>query len=338
MRTIAARYVDRFVLALLLTVVFATLLPAQGGVLHAVDHVSTAAVCLLFFLHGTKLSTADTVAGVRQWRLHTLVFATTFVIFPLLGLATRGLVPAVLTHQLWIGVVFLCVLPSTVQSSIAFTSIARGNVAGAVVSASASNILGVVLTPALLALLIGSSVGISGSSLLTIAAELVLPFVLGQLARPYVRPFLTRHKPVVGLVDRSSVLLVVYAAFSAGVNQGVWHQLPVGRLLALAGVCGLLLALLLTGTWWISGRLGFTRGDRIVAVFCGSKKSLVSGLPMASVLFPTATLAITVMPLMIFHMTQLIVCAVLARRWSGGAGTPDPEPSAPQPARAPLPV
>jgi solute carrier family 10 (sodium/bile acid cotransporter), member 7 len=247
-------------------------------------------------------------------------------VFPLIGLAMRGLVPAVLTHQLWIGVVFLCTLPSTVQSSIAFTSIARGNVAAAVVSASASNIVGVFLTPALLALLIGSSAGISGGSVLSIAAELLLPFVLGQLARPLLRPFLLRHKAVTSVFDRGSVLLVVYAAFSEGVDQGVWHQLSVGRLLALAGLCAALLAFVLLMTWWVSGKLGFDRADRIVVVFCGSKKSLVSGLPMATVIFPSATLAITVMPLMIFHMTQLIVCAVLARRWSDHPA-PDPEPT-----------
>ncbi|MFG2042884.1 bile acid:sodium symporter family protein [Dactylosporangium sp. NPDC048998] len=323
-RTVSGN-VDRFVIFLLLTVAVATLLPARGSVLTGAGHASTAAVCLLFFLHGAKLSPRDILDGARQWRLHGLVFATTFVVFPVLGLACRGLVPGVLTHQLWIGVVFLAALPSTVQSSIAFTAIARGNVAAALCSASVSNLLGVVLTPVLLALLIGSSAGISGHSVLSICAELLAPFALGQLARPRLRAVLQRHASATGIVDRGSVLLVVYVAFSAGVDQGVWHRLPAGRLVVLALVCCLLLALVLGITWWAGGRLGFPRADKIVAMFCGSKKSLVSGLPMATVLFPRATVAIVIVPLIVFHMIQLITCAVLARRLATAAERADTE-------------
>lgn len=306
--------VDPYVLALLGTVGLAALLPARGQAATVADGAATAAVALLFFLYGARLSTREALDGLRHWRLHLTVLVCTFLLFPLLGLAARGLVPTLLTPPLYSGLLFLCLVPSTIQSSIAFTSIARGNVPAAICAGSFSSLAGIVLTPLLAAALLGSSAGgFSPDSLLKIVLQLLLPFLLGQLLRRWVGGFLVRNRQVLGRFDRGSILLVVYAAFSAGMAAGIWHQVSVPRLGALLAVEAVLLAVMLLVSWYGARRLGFGRADRIAIQFAGSKKSLAAGLPMASVLFG-AQAGLAVLPLMLFHQMQLMVCAVLARR------------------------
>ncbi|NDZ80808.1 bile acid:sodium symporter [Streptomyces sp. SID10853] len=308
--------IDPYILALIGTVAVAALLPARGAAADVAGGASTGAVALLFFLYGARLSTAEAVEGLKHWRLHLTVLACTFVAFPLLGLAARGLVPFVLTPPLYNGLLFLCLVPSTIQSSIAFTSIARGNVPAAICAGSFSSLAGIVVTPVLAALVLGSSGGgFSADSLLKIVLQLLVPFVAGQLLRRWVGGFLVRHKKVLGYVDRGSILLVVYAAFSEGMVRGVWHQVSFVRLLELLGAEAVLLAVMLTLSWYGAKRLGFGRGDRIAIQFAGSKKSLAAGLPMASVLFG-AQASLAVLPLMLFHQMQLMVCAVIAKRRS----------------------
>jgi sodium/bile acid cotransporter 7 len=308
--------VDTFLLALAATVALAALLPAHGAAAQAVSTAAKAAIALLFFLYGTRLSPQQAWHGVRQWRLHLLVLATTFVIFPVLGLAARALVPSVLSMDLYNGLLFLCLVPSTVQSSIAFTSIARGHVSAAIVSASLSNILGVVLTPLLVVLLMNTSGAprVDGAAVRDIVLQLLLPFGAGQLAGPWIAAVTARYAAVLKVVDRGSILLVVYTAFSMGVVQGIWVSVDAWQLVLVAVVGALLLAVVLICTTVIGRLARLNRGDAIVLLFCGSKKSLASGLPMALVLFPAATVGLTMLPLMIFHQIQLVVCAVIASR------------------------
>ncbi|MEU2546154.1 bile acid:sodium symporter family protein [Streptomyces roseolus] len=313
--------VDGYLLALLGTVGLAVLLPASGAGAIVAESAATAVVAVLFFLYGARLSTREALDGLRHWRLHLAVLGCTFLVFPLLGLAARALVPTVLTPGLYTGFLFLCLVPSTIQSSIAFTSIARGNVPAAICAGSFSSLAGIVLTPLLAAALLGGSTGgLSADSVLRIALQLLAPFLLGQLLRPRLGGFLLRHKRVLGHVDRGSILLVVYTAFSQGMVAGIWHLVTPGRLALLLAAEAVLLAVMLTLTWYGAGRLGFDRADRIAIQFAGSKKSLAAGLPMASVLFgPHASLA--VLPLMLYHQLQLMTCAPLAKH---RARTPEP--------------
>ena len=261
---------------------------------------------------------------MRQWKLHLLVLATTFLIFPVLGLAARTLVPSVLTIDLYNGLLFLCLVPSTVQSSIAFTSIARGHVSAAIVSASLSNILGVVLTPLLVVLLMQTSGAprVDGTAIRDIVLQLLLPFAMGQLLRPLIADWLAQHTLLTKAVDRGSILLVVYTAFSIGMTAHIWSSVDPWQLVAVAVVSTVLLALVLAITV-ATGRLArLDRGDAIVLLFCGSKKSLASGLPMALVLFPATGVGLIMLPLMIFHQIQLMVCSAIASRLSRG-GEPE---------------
>ena len=209
-------HIDGFILAILATVGVASLFPARGEFADITSWVVVAAIALLFFLYGARMHPREALEGLRHWRLHLTILAFTFVLFPLIGIALKPIAPHVLGDDVYTGVLFLCLVPSTVQSSIAFTSIARGNVAGAIVSASASNLLGVVLTPLLVVALISSTGGItiSWTSILTIVLEILVPFIVGQLARPLIGGWLTRHAKPTKLVDRGSIVLVVYSAFS----------------------------------------------------------------------------------------------------------------------------
>nr|WP_234347520.1 bile acid:sodium symporter family protein [Streptomyces specialis] len=312
------RFIDPYILLLFATVGLAAALPARGGAGEAVDGAATGFIALLFFLYGARLSTREALDGLRHWRLHLTILASTFVVFPLLGLAARGLVPWLLTDGLYDGLLFLCLVPSTVQSSIAFTAMARGNVAAAIAAGSFSSVLGVVLTPLLAAALIGGDAAFSAGSLLGVGGQILLPFLLGQVLRRWIGDVVARYRGPLSLVDRASILIVVYAAFSEGVNAGIWDEVGWRRLLALFGVEAVLLAAMLLLTCRAARALGFGRDDRIVVVFAGSKKSLAAGLPMASVIFGAAA-APVVLPLMLFHQTQLVVCAYLARRWSRSA-------------------
>ncbi|WP_443027594.1 bile acid:sodium symporter family protein [Sphingomonas sp. LR55] len=316
---------EPFILMLLGTVVLASLLPARGEMATIVGYAADIGIVLLFFLHGAKLSRDAIWAGLRNWKLHLAVLAITFVAFPLFGLGLTAL-PFV-TGPLAAGLLFLTLLPSTVQSSIAFTAIARGNVAAAVCSASFSNLLGILVTPALVALLMNTSGsgGISIESIEAIVLQLLVPFVAGHLLRPWIGAWVTRNKGLLTVVDRGSILLVVYSAFGAAVVEGLWTKLSLGDLILIGLLCAALLAFVLALTFAVARLMKLPREDAIVLQFCGSKKSLASGVPMAGVLFPPAQVGVILLPVMLFHQLQLIACAIIARRYAEPRRRPDPD-------------
>ena len=314
---------DPYVVAILATVVLASFLPCRGPVARGFDVATDVVITLLFFLHGAKLSREAVLQGLGHWRLHLVVLASTFVLFPAMGVAARALVAPFVDPTLAAGVLFLCLLPSTVQSSIAFTAVGRGNVAAAVCSASASNLIGIFVTPLLVNLLLpqfssGRDVG-GAKQVEAIALQLLLPFALGHLSRPLTQAWLGKRKKLVGLVDRSSILFVVYTAFSAAVVGGLWGKLSIADLAIVLLVCTAMLGIVLAATTMAARAMGFARADEAAIVFCGSKKSLASGVPMAGVLFPPAVVGPMIVPLMLFHQIQLMACAVLARAYAGKA-------------------
>ncbi|GKW27486.1 bile acid:sodium symporter family protein [Pectobacterium brasiliense] len=310
--------IDKFLLVLILVVVTASILPAEGSVKVFFEHLTTAAIALLFFMHGAKLSREAITTGMGHWRLHLVVFASTFILFPLLGIGMSLLSPVVLTPTLYLGFLYLCALPATVQSAIAYTSMAGGNVAAAICSASASSILGVFLSPILVGLLMHTQGGETDTlhAIGSIIMQLMVPFVIGHLSRPLIAKWVERNRKLINITDRSSILLVVYVAFSEAVVQGIWGQINVWSLLAVVGCSIVLLAIVLVVNTLVARKMGFNTADEITIVFCGSKKSLANGIPMANVLFPAAAVGAMVLPLMIFHQIQLMVCAALAQRYA----------------------
>jgi sodium/bile acid cotransporter 7 len=315
--------VDSFTLALLAAVALAWWFPLGGAPAAALDGFTNIAIAALFFLHGARLSREAILAGALHWRLHLLIFASTFVLFPLLGLALKPLSGRLLTPELYLGLLFLCTLPSTVQSSIAFTSMAGGNVPAAVCSASASSLLGVFLTPLLMTALAGAQGAMAhpAEAIAKIMLQLLFPFVAGHLLRRWIGGWVERRRALLRYTDQGTVLLVVYTAFAASVATGLWQSTPVQALYVVFGVCALLLAVVMLATTFAARRLGFSREDEIAIVFCGSKKSLATGVPMAKILFASSALGAIVLPVMVFHQIQLIVCAHVARRYARQAKT-----------------
>ena len=322
--------IDPYILALLGMVALAAILPASGQAAVMLGWLTKVAIALLFFLHGAKLSREAVVAALGHWRLHLLVLLSTFALFPLLGLVASRLPPSLLPTSMAAGVLFLCCLPSTVQSSIAFTSIARGNVAAAVCAASASNLIGIAATPLLVALLMQTQgSGFSFHELEAVLLQLLAPFIAGQIARRWIGAWVDGNRRLLGFVDRGSILLMVYAAFSEATVTGVWHRVTLAQGGVLLLVCAALLAMVLATTAFTARALGFSKEDEITIVMCGSKKSLASGVPMASILFPAATVGVVVLPLMLFHQIQLMACAFIAQRYAARPDDSAPEAGAP---------
>ncbi len=307
--------IDRFLAAILLTVAFASVVPARGEAAVVAAWLTDAGIMLLFFLHGARLSPEAALAGARHWRLHVMVFGSTFALFPLLVVALHRLAPELLSPPLWAGLLLLGALPSTIQASIAFTSVAGGNVSAALCSASASNLIGTVLSPLIAGMLLASSAPVSAHAMFAIVLQLLVPFLAGQLLRPLIGGFILRHGLALKCVDYGSILLIVYAAFSEGVVNGIWHHVDAAQLLRLALIDAALLAIVMTVLTCASRWLGFSRADEITIVFCGSKKSLASGVAIATVLF-AGHVGLAIIPIMLFHQIQLMVCASLARRYA----------------------
>ncbi len=299
----------------------ASLLPLRGRAAEVLDAVTLAAIFALFFLHGVRLPREALVTGLTDWRLHLAILGITFALFPIAGLALNAAMPGLLPPELWTGMLFLCALPSTVQSSIAFTSMAHGNVAGAVAAAAFSNLLGVVLTPLLVSLMLqtsGASVSLSGIG--KIVGLLFLPFVLGHALRGWLFPLIKDRPALTTAVDKGTILLAVYGAFSAARVEGLWSRVPPAALGAVTLLCLLLLAFVLAASWAVGRFGGFSRESRAAILFCGSVKSLASGVAMARLLFPGAAAGFVILPIMLFHSFQLIVCAWIAARIGKGLG------------------
>ena len=307
--------IDNYMLMLVGMVVLGLFLPARGIAAEALRGATFWAVTLLFFLYGAKLDPASVRAGLLNWRLQGLTFGATYLLFPVLGVILAAVFGGFLGPELTLGLLFLCVLPSTVQSSIAFTSIAGGNVPAAICAASLSNLIGVALTPLLVArLLHHDGGGISLEAIQKIALQILLPFILGQILRPWIGGFVNRHKLLTMVVDRGSILLIVYSAFGAGTVAGIWSAIPAPAMILCFAVVALLLALVM-GIMVAAGRIThLPPADQAVLFFCGSTKSLASGLPIATAIFPAATVGATVLPVMIYHMTQLLICSAIAQR------------------------
>ncbi|WP_434778839.1 bile acid:sodium symporter family protein [Neisseria sp. Ec49-e6-T10] len=318
MKWLKKLYIDQFLLILICVVIIASIFPCKGLYKTIFEQLTNIAIALLFFMHGAKLPRSAILSGLGNWRLHCIIFASTFILFPLLGLTMQVLTPNILSEPLYLGFLYLCALPATVQSAIAFTSVAKGNVAAAICSASASSILGIFLSPILVGLLMHTQGATTDTTdaILSIMVKLMLPFILGHLSRPLTAGWIAKHIKLVNKTDRSSILLVVYVAFSDAVVNGIWHQVNFWSLLVILLCSVLLLAVVLLCTTYGARLLGFNKEDEITIVFCGSKKSLANGIPMANVLFPASAIGLMVLPLMIFHQLQLMVCAVLAAHYA----------------------
>lgn len=311
---------DWFLAGMVVATLLAAVFPgpgASGGWMQP-ELTTKAGVALIFLLHGLALSFTALRAGALAWKLHLLVQGCTFLLFPAIGIGLIAALGGRVAPELVLGVFFLCALPSTVSSSVAMTAAARGNIAGAVFNATLSSLVGIVLTPLWIAWVLQTTgePRPMGPVMIGLLQWLVLPLTVGQLLRPWLGAWAQRHKARIGVVDRLVILLLVYTSFCDSFQQGVWSGSSAGQLLLITVVCvGLfVVVMLLTGA--AARGLGFSREDRIAAMFCGSKKTLAAGVPMAKLIFGAHPgLGLILLPIMIYHQMQLVLCGILAQRW-----------------------
>jgi sodium/bile acid cotransporter 7 len=301
---------DWFLFGMAAAVALAWIFPepgARGGALHP-ELVNKLGVALIFFLHGLLLPFEALKAGTVEWRLH-----------PLVGLVLFGPLGGLYGDDLRLGMFYLCALPSTVSSSVALTSAARGNVPAAVFNATLSSVLGVVLTPFWLGLVAGQSGQPLplGRVIGELVIWLLLPLATGQILRPYLGAWARRHKAKLNPIDRLTILLLVYTSFCDSIRAGVWVGHGVGSLLLVGVSCALLFALVFGVTSALARLAGLGEAERVVAIFCGSKKTLASGVPMAHLIFGAHPgLGLILLPILLYHPLQLVAGAWLAGRWA----------------------
>ncbi|MEZ9708393.1 bile acid:sodium symporter family protein [Vibrio breoganii] len=310
-----------FLVGMVMAIVLAVLTPdlgKTGGTLH-LDSVTVLGIALVFFLHGLGLSPKAIVEGLSNWKLHLYVQGATFVVYPLLWVVFGQGFLAYMPAALAFGFCYLFVLPSTISSSVAMTAIGKGNLPGAIFNASLSSILGVFITP----LLIQVFMGMEGAelnlmdSVISISKMLLLPMILGQIMRPWLLEWTQKHKAVVNKLDKYVILLIVYSAFCDSIDHGIWSDFSPTLLLISALICLIVLIVMVHGIQWGARKVGFTHQDEVAAVFCGTKKTLAAGIPMAKVIFAhDPNLGMILLPIMLYHPIQIFYCAVLANRYA----------------------
>jgi sodium/bile acid cotransporter 7 len=311
-----------FLVGMVVAIALATItapLGQSGGWIH-LDQLTGIGVAIVFFLHGLGLSPQKIKQGVSNWKLHVYIQCATFVVYPLLWLLLGDGLLAYLPSALAFGFCYLFVLPSTISSSVAMTSVGKGNVPGAIFNASLSSILGVVITPLLIQLFMGFE-GVKLdllASVWSIAKLLLLPMIAGQLLRPWLIAWVEKHKSVVNKIDKYVILLIVYNAFCDSVANGIWHDFSMGMLASSIALCCVILLVMVHLIQWGARKTGFALSDEVAAVFCGTKKTLAAGVPMAKVIFGAdPNLGMLLLPIMLYHPIQIFYCAILANRYAG---------------------
>jgi len=312
---------DPFLVALATTVVLALAWPkpgVTGGILHA-DKAATWGVAVIFLLYGVSLSPRRLIESAARWDLHLVVQVTTFLVFPAVVAGALALAGGLFPEPLAIGFFFLAALPSTVSSSVAMTSLARGNVPVAIFNASISSLIGVFATPALMAWYlhaVGGGMDL-GAVILKLVTLVLLPLAIGQALRPLLLKTVERHRAFVKAADRVVILAIVYNSFCDSVVSGVWNGLsPLLLAEVIVAVVGLF-AVVYALTRGVCRLMGFSAPDTVAVAFCASKKSLATGLPMAHVMFGAApALSLIITPIMLYHFLQLVIVGVIANRFA----------------------
>lgn len=313
------RRIDQMVAVIVAAMLLAIVLPAVGPARGVAQSVANVAVFILFFLYGLRLSRRDVLSGLGNVRLLAPLVVWVFGVMTIAGWALWQLGLSFLPPALALGFVFLGVMPSTIQSATVYTSLAGGNVATSVVAAAVVNILGVFVSAPLFALIAGShGPAFDNAGLVKVATMLLLPFALGQALQGLAGGWVKNHRGLVMVLDRSSIGIAVYVAFSGAVEQDIWDRIDAAAWIGLGAGCALLLALGYGGGWLVGGALRLAYGDRVAFLFGAAQKSIAMGAPLATVLLPPASAGIILLPLLVYHLAQMVVAAPIAARLRRG--------------------
>lgn len=307
------RVIDPFMAGIVGMMILGLILPIPESAVAPIKSISNVGIFILFLLYGARLSTLEVLRGMKNFKLQGAVLLATFLVFPVLGLALQQLTAPFLGAGLAAGLLYVSLLPSTVQSSVAFVAVARGNVPGAIVAATVSNVAGMFITPIFVLWFMGATGSVGTDSLISILTLLLLPFIIGQIIQRWVGDWLRKHKSLTTMWDRVTILMIVFVAVVTATSAGVWSNVSILNIILVAVISVIFVGIMLLATWFGGKALGLSLEDRIALLMCGSKKSMATGLPMASVLFAPAVAGVIAVPLIIFHQLQLMMCAWLAR-------------------------
>ena len=311
--------IDKFVLSIIAVIIIAYFFP-QWGIENSkipINTISAIGISLIFFFYGLKLSPTQLRAGLKNWKLHLLVQGSTFLMFPLLVLIVRPFIQNEEQETIWLAFFFLAALPSTVSSSVVMVSMAKGNIPAAIFNASISGIIGIALTPLWMGLFIDSSqTDFDFTEIyLKLIIQIILPVILGLLLQRFFGEFARKHSSKLTLFDKSIILLIIYKSFAESFYNNIFSAVSFLDLLFLFIGVVILFALAFWLTGFISRKLHMNKEDQITAQFCGTKKSLVHGTVFSKILFGNmATIGIMLLPLMLFHATQILVISIIASR------------------------
>ena len=310
---------DGFITAIISMILLAYLIPGIGakGSLIELKTVSKYGIMLLFFFYGLRLSPEKMINDLKNWKLHLTIQLLTFIFIPLVVVLFYPFFKNGEYYLMWLAVFFLAALPSTVSSSVVMVSLAKGNIPGAIFNASISGIIGIVITPLWMSFFLKASTTNFDFSktLIDLVIQILIPVIFGLLLHRFWGKWALKYKNQLSLFDKCVILTIVYSSFSESFTNGIFSSIPNWTLFVLSGAVIALFFIVYGFSNWISKKIGFTREEQITVVFCGSKKSLVHGSVMASVLFAgSAAASLFLVPIMIYHAFQLFYISIVARR------------------------
>lgn len=315
-RTLARVGINGFLLTLFAAIFLAYTIPDFGSSSSQVPWkiLTDLGIALVFFFYGVKLNPEQLKAGLSNWKLHVLIQACTFLFFPIIVIVLMQFVP-------WIegdfqkGISFLSVLPSTVSASVVMVSIAGGNLPAAIFNASISSLIGVLITPIWMGwMLEGSSIEMDfWVSFGELSVKVLLPVLIGLFFHQFLFSKIEKYLSKLKYLDQTVILMIVFTSFAQSFSQEIFSPYSIFSLLKV-GISMLGLFFMIWGLLEGLARIfGFGREDRITALFCGSKKSLVQGVVIGKIIFPDpAIFGLVLLPVMLYHIQQLIAGSILA--------------------------
>ena len=314
--------IDFFIVLLVASVSLAWLFPdiGAGEGMFSISWFANCGISVIFFFYGLKLNVEKLRADISNWRLHILVHAATFILFPLLTFLIRPLFYGENNLLLWVGIFYLAALPSTVSSSVVMVSIAKGNVPAAIFNASISSLIGIFITPLWMSAILSGSAEINIAGLWSIVVKLVLqlllPLIAGILLNNRWGSFALRHQKKLRIFDQSVILLIVYTSFCSSFAMNLFSGFSKISIITCAVGMLVLFFVVFGIVSFICRHLKLNREDTITAQFCGSKKSLMHGSAMAKVIFSGyGGIGVILLPLMLYHSLQLIIVSAMARKF-----------------------
>ncbi|MBQ0787617.1 MAG: bile acid:sodium symporter [Oceanihabitans sp.] len=313
--------IDGFVLSIIAVIGLAYIFPQWGTPESEIpiDTISAIGISLIFFFYGLKLSPTKLKEGIKNWKLHLLIQASTFLIFPLLVLLFRPLIQNETQETIWLAFFFLAALPSTVSSSVVMVSIAKGNIPAAIFNASISGIIGVVLTPLWMGLFVqhtGTDFSIT-DIYVKLIVQIILPVVFGILLQRFLGEFALKHAKLLTRFDKSVILLIIYKSFASSFADNLFSTVSIIDLLMLFASVLILFGILFFLTGFLAKQMQFNTEDQITAQFCGTKKSLVHGTVFSKIIFGNmASIGIILLPIMLYHAIQLLIISIVASKRS----------------------